>query len=168
MQHKKFFLTSNSALTVDSLKVDLVVIQNTCSKKEDSNSETTSSKLVKECSLNSKTKDVHAIKYKMSKAKGTHIEMDSVGLSCQSLVHSIVDTFTRTMLLNIDQLQKQLDKDEFQEDGSMTAFWVVNNQFQKFIDSKFTLDYDSQMSALLCGYMDSSSSLQDSLLQHLK
>ncbi|GJU00609.1 putative ribonuclease H-like domain-containing protein [Tanacetum coccineum] len=49
------------------------------------------------------------------------------------------------MLLNVDQLQKQLDKDEFQEDGSMTAFWVVNNQFQKFIDSKFTLDYDSQM-----------------------
>ncbi|GJR84343.1 retrovirus-related pol polyprotein from transposon TNT 1-94 [Tanacetum coccineum] len=27
----------------------------------------------------------------------------------------------------------------------MTAFWVVNNQFQNFIDSKFTLDYDSQM-----------------------
>ncbi|GJX23806.1 hypothetical protein Tco_0228251 [Tanacetum coccineum] len=57
------------ALNVDSLKVDLVVIQNTCSEKEDSNSETASSKLVKECNLNSKTKDVHAIKYKMSKAK---------------------------------------------------------------------------------------------------
>ncbi|GKB71565.1 hypothetical protein Tco_0932977, partial [Tanacetum coccineum] len=56
------------ALNVDSLKVDLVVIQNACSEKEDSNSET-ASKLVKECSLNSKTKDVHAIKYKMSKAK---------------------------------------------------------------------------------------------------
>ncbi|GJY01213.1 hypothetical protein Tco_0359365 [Tanacetum coccineum] len=49
------------------------------------------------------------------------------------------------MLLNVDQLQKQLDKDEFQEYGSMAAFWVVNNQFQKFIDSQFTLDYDSQM-----------------------
>ncbi|GJY04971.1 hypothetical protein Tco_0370911 [Tanacetum coccineum] len=49
------------------------------------------------------------------------------------------------MLLNVDQLQKQLDKDEFQEDGSMTAFWVVNNQFQKFIDSKFTLDYDKSI-----------------------
>ncbi|GJU62443.1 reverse transcriptase domain-containing protein [Tanacetum coccineum] len=61
------------------------------------------------------------------------------------LLGHVVDTFTRTMLLNVDQLQKQLDKDEFQEDGSMTAFWVVNNQFQKFIDSKFTLDYDSQM-----------------------
>ncbi|GKD03316.1 hypothetical protein Tco_1178290 [Tanacetum coccineum] len=31
--------------------------------------QTASSKLVKECSLNSETKDVHAIKYKMSKAK---------------------------------------------------------------------------------------------------
>ncbi|GJZ46964.1 hypothetical protein Tco_0600796 [Tanacetum coccineum] len=35
-------------LNVDSLKVDLVVIQNTCSEKEDSNSETASSKLVKD------------------------------------------------------------------------------------------------------------------------
>ncbi|GJX09996.1 hypothetical protein Tco_0199855 [Tanacetum coccineum] len=26
--------------------------------------------------------------------------------------------------LNVDQLQKKLDKDEFQEDGSMAAFWV--------------------------------------------
>ncbi|GKB90685.1 hypothetical protein Tco_0962957 [Tanacetum coccineum] len=27
----------------------------------------------------------------------------------------------------------------------MEAFWVVDNQFQKFINSQFTLDYDSQM-----------------------
>ncbi|GJT48408.1 hypothetical protein Tco_0974565 [Tanacetum coccineum] len=155
------------ALNVDSLKVDLVVIQNTCSEKEDSNSETASSKLVKECSLNSETKDVHAIKYKMSKAKercmayfrslhshlqvlskddlkGTRIE-HGFKRAFMSIFGQDVDTFTRTMLLNVDQLQKQLDKDEFQEDGSITAFWVVNNQFQKFIDSKFTLDYDSQM-----------------------
>ncbi|GJV79078.1 hypothetical protein Tco_1514948 [Tanacetum coccineum] len=56
------------------------------------------------------------------------------------------DTFMSTMFLNIDQLQKKLDKDDFQEDGSMAAFWVINRQFQKFVDSKFTLDYDSQMS----------------------
>ncbi|GJV56752.1 hypothetical protein Tco_0404687 [Tanacetum coccineum] len=54
------------ALNVDSLKVDLVVIQNTCSEKEDSNSETTFNKPVKESSLNYETKDVPAIKYKMS------------------------------------------------------------------------------------------------------
>ncbi|GJW99817.1 hypothetical protein Tco_0183731 [Tanacetum coccineum] len=45
------------ALNVDSLKVDLVVIQNTCSEKEDSNSESASSKSVKESSLDSATKD---------------------------------------------------------------------------------------------------------------
>ncbi|GKB17091.1 hypothetical protein Tco_0851014 [Tanacetum coccineum] len=132
------------ALNVDSLKVDLVVIQNTCSEKEDSNSETASSKLVKECSLNSETKDVHAIKYKMSKAKERCMTYFR-SLHFTDLQVLYVDTFTRTMLLNVDQLQKQLDKDEFQEDGSMTAFWVVNNQFQKFIDSKFTLDYDKSI-----------------------
>ncbi|GJZ76864.1 hypothetical protein Tco_0641536 [Tanacetum coccineum] len=106
------------ALNVDSLKVDLVVIQNTCSRKEDILSK--------------------------DDLKGTRIE-HGFKRAFMSLFGQDVDTFTRTMLLNVDQLQKQLDKDEFQEDGSMTAFWVVNNQFQKFIDSKFTLDYDSQM-----------------------
>ncbi|GJZ41629.1 putative reverse transcriptase domain-containing protein [Tanacetum coccineum] len=142
-------------------------IHNTCSEKKKVFRRTTSSKSQKECSLNSETQDVHAIKYKMSKAKErcmayfrslhSHLQVlskgDSKGTRIEhgfkrefmSLFGQDVDTFTRTMLLNVDQLQKQLDKDEFQEDGSMTAFWVVNNQFQKFIDSKFTLDYDSQM-----------------------
>nr|GEX76105.1 integrase, catalytic region, zinc finger, CCHC-type, peptidase aspartic, catalytic [Tanacetum cinerariifolium] len=62
-----------------------------------------------------------------------------------SLFGQDADTFTSTMLLNVDHLQKQLDKDEFQEDGSMTAFWEVNYQFQEFIDSQVTLDYDNQM-----------------------
>ncbi|GJT41297.1 hypothetical protein Tco_0941162 [Tanacetum coccineum] len=94
----------------------------------------------------SETKDVHAIKYKMSKAKercmvyfrslhshlqvlskddlkGTRIEY-GFKRAFMSLFGQDVDTFTSTMLLNVDQLQKQLDKDEFQEDGSMAAFWV--------------------------------------------
>nr|GEU79860.1 hypothetical protein [Tanacetum cinerariifolium] len=41
--------------------------------------------------------------------------------------------------LNSATKDKQLDKDEFQEDGSMTAFWVVNNQFQEFIDSQIDM-----------------------------
>ncbi|GJR57407.1 hypothetical protein Tco_1499569 [Tanacetum coccineum] len=59
------------ALNVDSLKVDLVVIQNTCSEKEDSNSETASSKSVKESSLDSATKDCALSKEDL---KGTRIE----------------------------------------------------------------------------------------------
>ncbi|GKB07277.1 hypothetical protein Tco_0835561 [Tanacetum coccineum] len=69
MQTQEDHSNPNPALNDDSLKVDLVVIQNTCSEKEDNNSETASSKSVKESSLDYATKDVHAIKYKMSKAK---------------------------------------------------------------------------------------------------
>ncbi|GJW17386.1 hypothetical protein Tco_0024822 [Tanacetum coccineum] len=75
LKQKKFMQTQEHhsnpipALNVDSFKVDLVVIQNTCSEKEDSNSETASSTSVKESSLDYATKDIHAIKYKMSKAK---------------------------------------------------------------------------------------------------
>ncbi|GKD18120.1 hypothetical protein Tco_1207278 [Tanacetum coccineum] len=98
----------------------------------------------------SKPKDVHAIKYKMSKSKercmeyfrsfhsylqvlskedlkGTRIE-HGFKQAFMSLFGQDNDTFTSTMLLNIDQLQKQLDKDEFQEDGSMATFWVINRQ----------------------------------------
>ncbi|GJV43977.1 hypothetical protein Tco_1428513 [Tanacetum coccineum] len=147
------------ALNVDSLKVNLVVIHNTCSETEESNLVTASNKSVKECSLNSGTKDVHAINYKMSKAKercmayfrslhshlqvlskddfkGTRIE-HGFKRAFMSLFGQDVDTFTRTMLLNVYQLQKQLDKDEFQEDGSMTAFWVTH---ESKIDTGKALD----------------------------
>nr|GEX98743.1 hypothetical protein [Tanacetum cinerariifolium] len=40
---------------------------------------------------------------------------------------------------------EKLDKDEFQEDKSMSAFWVIDKQFQKFIDWQYFIDYDSQM-----------------------
>ncbi|GJR43163.1 hypothetical protein Tco_1311266 [Tanacetum coccineum] len=196
------------AFNVDSLKFDLVVIQNTCSEKEYSNSETAFNKPVKESIMNSKTKDVHAIKYylhpkisvqfdfsesnwfnfdltsklnqfdskkskwtlilgrreyKMSKAKercmtyfcslhshlqilskedlkGTHI-VHGFKRAFMSLFGQNDDTFTSTMFLNVDQLQKQLDKDEFQEDVSMAAFWVMQKQ-EKKIDTGKTVDAD--------------------------
>nr|GEY36505.1 hypothetical protein [Tanacetum cinerariifolium] len=109
------------ALNIDSLKVDLVVKQHTCFEKEDSNSKTASSKSINESILNSKTKNVHAIKYKMSKAKercmayfrslyshlqvlskdelkGTHIE-HGFKRAFMSLFGQDVDTFTNTYFL---------------------------------------------------------------------
>ncbi|GJV10780.1 hypothetical protein Tco_1352321 [Tanacetum coccineum] len=69
--------------------------------------------------------------------------MVEVQLTAECNIFAIRQQHTKQPeIITEDQLQKQLDKDEFQEDGSMTAFWVV--QFQKFIDSKFTVDYDSQ------------------------
>ncbi|GJU06599.1 hypothetical protein Tco_1123029 [Tanacetum coccineum] len=44
------------------------------------------------------------------------------------------------MFLNMDQLEKQLDNKEFQEIGSMTAFKVLETQFQMFIKSQIYLD----------------------------
>nr|GEV39693.1 hypothetical protein [Tanacetum cinerariifolium] len=66
------------ALNVDSLKVDLVVIQNTCFEKEDNNLETASNKLVKESSLDSETKDVHAIKYNIQMTDKYFVEYTGI------------------------------------------------------------------------------------------
>ncbi|GJS06977.1 hypothetical protein Tco_0363773 [Tanacetum coccineum] len=86
-----------------------------------------------------------------------------------SLFGQDVDTFTRTMLLNVDQLQKQLDKDEFQEDGSMTAFWVVNNQLKSVIDFKVLHGLYSQMTdTYFVEYTGIEvQHFRDTLLQHL-
>ncbi|GKB57364.1 hypothetical protein Tco_0913550 [Tanacetum coccineum] len=51
-----------------------------------------------------------------------------------------LETFTGTMFLYMDQLQKQLDNEDFQEIGSMSAFKVLQTQFQMFIKSRFYLD----------------------------
>ncbi|GKB22946.1 hypothetical protein Tco_0862347 [Tanacetum coccineum] len=51
-----------------------------------------------------------------------------------------VETFTGIMFLNMDQLEKQLDKEEFHEIGSMAAFKVLETQFQMFIKSRIYLD----------------------------
>nr|GEV52659.1 hypothetical protein [Tanacetum cinerariifolium] len=163
LKHKKLMQTQEDhsnlirALNVDSLKVDSVFIQNTCFETEDSNSETVSSKSVEESSLDSATKDIHAIKYKMSKAKercmtycrslhshlqvlskedlkGTRIE-HGFKRAFMSLFGQDADTFTSTMLLNVDRLQKQLVKDEFKEDGSMTVFWVTGIMVKHFRDT---------------------------------
>ncbi|GJW00723.1 hypothetical protein Tco_1555974 [Tanacetum coccineum] len=44
------------------------------------------------------------------------------------------------MFLNMDQLEKQFDKKEFQEIESMAAFKVLEIQFQMFIKSRIYLD----------------------------
>ncbi|GJV86997.1 hypothetical protein Tco_1530935 [Tanacetum coccineum] len=44
------------------------------------------------------------------------------------------------MFLNVDQLEKQLDKEEFQEIGSIASFKVLETQFQMFIKSRIYLD----------------------------
>ena len=53
-----------------------------------------------------------------------------------------VETFTVKMTLYLDQLQLQLDREHFSAERSTTALCVINKQFQGFIASQFTEDYD--------------------------
>ncbi|GKB56529.1 hypothetical protein Tco_0912715 [Tanacetum coccineum] len=110
--------------------------------------ETLSSQSVKERSLVYETSDVHAIQNKMPKAKercmsyvrSLHLHLqvlsneDLKGTRTEhgfkwafiSLFGQDVETFISTIFLYVDQLEKQLDKDEFQEVDSMDDFWVLN------------------------------------------
>ncbi|GJT37478.1 hypothetical protein Tco_0937343 [Tanacetum coccineum] len=74
-----------------------------------------------------------------------------------SLFDQDVQTFTGTMLLNLDQLEQQLDKEEFQEIGSMDAF---RTQESKVVSSK-AVDVDlvvMESSGTESGKQDTSSS----------
>nr|GEW79134.1 hypothetical protein [Tanacetum cinerariifolium] len=51
-----------------------------------------------------------------------------------------LETFTCTLFLNMDQLEKQLDDEEFQEIRAMASFRVLEIQFQTFIKSRIYLD----------------------------
>ncbi|GJU70826.1 hypothetical protein Tco_1262231 [Tanacetum coccineum] len=52
-----------------------------------------------------------------------------------------LETFTGTMFLNMDQLEKQLDKEEFQEIGSIAAFKYARQSFNGYtIKSQIYLD----------------------------
>ncbi|GKE79929.1 hypothetical protein Tco_1549929, partial [Tanacetum coccineum] len=73
------------------------------------------------------------------------------------------------MFLYVDQLEKKLDKEEFQEDESMYAFWVLNKQCQKLIYMQFSLDYDSR---IINKYFSEYTRIEakefrDTLLQHM-
>ncbi|GJT99419.1 hypothetical protein Tco_1109758 [Tanacetum coccineum] len=73
--------------------------------------------------------------------KGTRIE-GGFERAFATLFDQDFQTFKATMLLNLDQLEKHLAKEEFQELESFNAFRVLLLQFQTFLYSRFSLDND--------------------------
>nr|GEW01335.1 hypothetical protein [Tanacetum cinerariifolium] len=68
---------------------------------------------------------------------------------CKRKLHGIVLTtsftsqdFQRLNVLNLDQLEKQLDKEEFEETGSVDAFRALKTQFQLLINFRYYFDDD--------------------------
>nr|GEW68491.1 actin-binding, cofilin/tropomyosin type [Tanacetum cinerariifolium] len=80
-------------------------------------------------------------------------------------------TFTGSMLLNLDQLEKQLDKKEFQETGSIDSFIALMIQFQTFINFRYYFyDFDGTM---ICKYFQAHTRIKiqqfyDTLIQHME
>ncbi|GJY37566.1 hypothetical protein Tco_0423930 [Tanacetum coccineum] len=80
-------------------------------------------------------------------------------------------TFTGTMFLNVDKLEKQLDKEDFQEIGSMATFRVLKTQFHKFINSQFSLDDDDGLMTrkyFLAYTQIEVQQFHDTLIQHME
>ncbi|GKA73539.1 hypothetical protein Tco_0779841 [Tanacetum coccineum] len=91
MQTQEDHSHQTQAVNTDSLKVDLVVKQNSCSEKEDSNSETASSKSPKECiHLNSETQYSSFVK---ETQKALVSNMDQNRKSCLFFGQDVMSTF---------------------------------------------------------------------------
>nr|GEV90685.1 hypothetical protein [Tanacetum cinerariifolium] len=57
-----------------------------------------------------------------------------------------IQTFTGSMLLNLDQIEKQFGKEEFQKTRSIDAFRALMTQFQTFINFQYYFDdFDGTM-----------------------
>ncbi|GJV92962.1 hypothetical protein Tco_1540775 [Tanacetum coccineum] len=89
-----------------------------------------------------------------------------------SLYDQDVQTFTGSMLLNLDLLEKQLDKEEFQKTGSMDAFRVLKKKFQRFINFRYYFDDDDDglmIRKFFLAYTRTEvRQFRDTLIQHMK
>ncbi|GJU03890.1 hypothetical protein Tco_1114228 [Tanacetum coccineum] len=98
--------------------------------------------------------------------KGTRIES-----GFKRAFATLFETFIGTMFQNVDQLEKQLDKEEFQEIGSTASFKVLETQFQMFIKSRIYLDdeyVDMTRNKFLQYTQLAITEFRDTLIQHME
>ncbi|GJS04334.1 hypothetical protein Tco_0320842, partial [Tanacetum coccineum] len=110
-----------------------------CSNLEEQQMQQIQDKAKKSCMVSFRKLHSHLKHLSHDNLKGTRIE-SGFKRAFATLFGQDVETFIGTMFLNMDQLEKQLDKEEFQEIGSMASFKVLETQFQMFIKSRMYLD----------------------------
>ncbi|GKA65467.1 hypothetical protein Tco_0765174 [Tanacetum coccineum] len=110
-----------------------------CSNSEEQQMQQIQDKAKKSCMVSFRQLHSHLKLLLKNDLKGTRTE-SGFKRAFATLFGQDIETFTGTMFLNVDQLEKQLDKDEFQEIGSMAAFKVLETQFQMFIKSRMYMD----------------------------
>ncbi|GKC13250.1 hypothetical protein Tco_1010032 [Tanacetum coccineum] len=110
-----------------------------CSNSEEQQMQQIQDKAKESCMVSFRRLHSHLKLLSKNDLKGTRTE-SRFKRAFATLFSQDVETFTCTMFLNMDQLEKQLDKEEFQETRSMVAFKVLETQFQMFIKSRIYLD----------------------------
>ncbi|GJY65576.1 hypothetical protein Tco_0467814 [Tanacetum coccineum] len=110
-----------------------------CSNSEEQQMQQIQDKSKKSCMVSFRQLHSHLKILSNKDLKGTRTEC-GFKRAFATLFGQDVETFTGTVFLNMDQLEKQLDNKEFQEIGSMAAFKVLETQFHMFIKSRIYLD----------------------------
>nr|GEU75464.1 hypothetical protein [Tanacetum cinerariifolium] len=110
-----------------------------CSNSKEQQMQQIQAKAKKSCMVSFQQLHSHLKLLSNNDLKGTRTE-SRFKRAFATLFGQDLETFTGTMFLNMDQLDQQPDKEEFQEIGSMAAFKVLETQFQMFIKSQIYLD----------------------------
>ncbi|GKA92989.1 hypothetical protein Tco_0814975 [Tanacetum coccineum] len=107
-----------------------------CSNLEEQQMQQIQDKAKKSCMVSFRLLCLHLKLLSNNNLKGSRTEC-GFKRAFATLFHRDVKTFTGTMFLNVDQLKKQLDKEEFQEIRSMSAFNLEYTQLevQEFRDT---------------------------------
>ncbi|GKA56013.1 hypothetical protein Tco_0755085 [Tanacetum coccineum] len=110
-----------------------------CSESEEQQMQLIQDKSKESCMVSFQRLHSHLTRLSNNDLKGSRTE-NGFGRAFATLFGQDFEIFTGTMFLNMDQLQKQIDNNEFQEIGSMASFKVLETQFQMFIKSKIYLN----------------------------
>ncbi|GKA89538.1 hypothetical protein Tco_0811350 [Tanacetum coccineum] len=111
---------------------------------------------------NSQERELHQLQQMQDKAKEScmtsflllhsHLKVLSIKggfeRACVALFDQDKQTFTESLLLNLEHLEKQHDREEFQETESINSFRVLMEQFQTFIN--FLYYFDDFDGAMIC------------------
>ncbi|GJX47997.1 hypothetical protein Tco_0273187 [Tanacetum coccineum] len=141
-----------------------------CSNLEKQQMQQIQDKAKKSCMVSFRKLHSHLKHLSHDNLKGTRIE-SGFKRAFATLFGQDVETFIGTMFLNVDQLEKQLDKEEFQEIGSIASFKVLETQFQMFIKSRFYLDdeyVDMTRNKFLQYTQLTIPEFRDTLIQHME
>ncbi|GJX39498.1 hypothetical protein Tco_0252801 [Tanacetum coccineum] len=145
-------------------------ILSSCSNSEEQQMQQIQDKAKKSCMVSFRQLHSHLKFLSNNDLKGNRTEC-GFKRAFATLFDQDVETFTGTMFLNMDQLEKKLDNEEFQEIGSMTSFKVLEIQFQMFIKSWIYLD--DEYVVMTRNYFLQYTQLEirefrDTLVQHMK